>query len=129
MTMKSLQSLSRRERQIMDIIYREGEASASAVQNALPDPPSYSSVRTILRVLEKKGYLRHKERDLKYVYTPVVSQQKAKHSALQHLLKTFFNGSPERVVAALLDNEDIQLSDEQLDRIASLIENAKKEGK
>ena len=114
MAKHSMESLSRRERQIMEIIYRKGVASASEVQESLPDPPSYSSVRTILRVLENKGYLRHKERDLKYVYLPVVSQQMAKQTALQHLLKTFFNGSPERVVAALLDNEDIEMSDEQL---------------
>ena len=129
MPKKNMESLSRRERQIMDIIYRRGEASASEVRNALPDPPSYSSVRTILRVLENKGFLRHKERDLKYVYLPIISQEKAKHSALQHLMKTFFNGSPEKVVAAILDDADIELSDEELERILALIEQAKREGK
>ena len=129
MPKKFMESLSRRERQIMDIIYRKGEASASEVRNALNDPPSYSSVRTIMRVLENKGYLRHKERDLKYVYMPIISQTKAKHTALQHLIKTFFNGSPEKVVAAILDNGDIELSEEELERIAALIEQAKREGK
>ena len=129
MKKKSMEILSRRERQIMDVIYQKGEASASEVRKSLPDPPSYSSVRTILRVLENKGYLKHIERDLKYVYLPTISQDKAKHSALQHMMKTFFNGSPERVMAAILDNDEIELSTEELDRIMQLIEQARKEGK
>jgi len=128
MKKKCMEILSRRERQIMDVIYQRGKASASEVREALSDPPSYSSVRTILRVLENKGYLKHIERDLKYVYLPTISQDKAKNSALQHMMKIFFNGSPERVVAAILDNDEIKLTEEELNKIVKLIEQAREEG-
>ena len=129
MKKKYLFNLSRRERQIMDIIYQKGEAAASEIEKLLPDPPSNSSVRTKLRVLEKKGYLKHKEKNLRYVYYPTISRAKVKHSALHHLIQTFFDGSPERVIAAILDNSETNLTSEELDRVARLIKQAQKEGK
>jgi predicted transcriptional regulator len=120
--------LSRRERQIMDILFQRGEASASEVQEALADPPSYSAVRTLLRVLEDKGHVKHRAEGLKYVYVPTVAEAKARRSAVKHLLDTFFKGSPEQVVAALLDVSSTQLTREELDRMAKMIESAKKEG-
>ena len=129
MNKKPAESLSRRERQIMDIIYREGEASASEVQNNLSDSPSNSSVRTLLRVLENKGHLKHEEKGLKYVYSPTLPQEKAGGSALNHLMRTFFSGSPSKVVAAILDGSDTSLSEEELEKIESLILKMKKEEK
>ena len=129
MAKKLLTNLSRRERQIMDIIYRKGKATAAEVKNLLPNPPSYSTVRTLLSVLESKGLLKHKEQGLRYVYKPVISQEKAKHSALKHVMKTFFDDSTERVVAALLDLSETKLSEEELDKLTLLIEQARKEGK
>ena len=121
-------SLSRRERQIMDILYRRGRASVAEVLKDLPDPPSYSAVRAMLRVLEEKGHIRHEEQALRYVFTPTVPREKAKRAALRRLLDTFFDGSAERAVAALLDGSAAQLSPEELDRLAQLIEKARKEG-
>jgi BlaI family transcriptional regulator, penicillinase repressor len=121
--------LSRRERQIMDILYQRGKASASDVREAMEDAPSYSAVRAMLRVLEEKGHVRHQEEGLKYVYVPVVAREKAKRSAVKHLLDTFFAGSPEQIVAALLDVSSSRLTREELDRMADLIEKAKREGK
>jgi predicted transcriptional regulator len=121
--------LSRRERQIMDILYQRGKASASEVREAMDDAPSYSAVRTLLRVLEEKGHVKHRSEGLKYVYVPTVAQDKAKRSAVKHLLDTFFKGSPEQVVAALLDVSSTQLTREELDRMGKMIEAAKKEGK
>jgi predicted transcriptional regulator len=129
MSKKSLTSLSRRERQIMDIIFKTGSASVSEVRKLLPDPPSYSAVRALLNILEKKGYLKHKASGPKYVYFPTLSQDKAKHSALKHTMKTFFQDSTESVVAALLDISGSKLTDEELDRLSKLIEQAKKEEK
>jgi BlaI family transcriptional regulator, penicillinase repressor len=120
--------LSRRERQIMDIIYRSGRATASEVLAALPDPPSYSAVRAMLRVLEDKGHLRHESQGLAYVYVPTVSPETARRSAVSHLMRTFFDGSPERAVAAVLQASE-KLSRDELDRIAALIEAARKEGR
>jgi BlaI family penicillinase repressor len=122
-------NLSRRERQIMDILYRSGKASASDVLNAMPDPPSYSAVRAMLRVLEEKGHVKHQEEGLKYVYAPVVAREKAKRSAVKHVMETFFNGSAEQIVAALLDVSSTKLTRDELDRMAEMIEKAKKEGK
>ena len=122
-------SLSRRERQIMDILYQRGKASASDVREAMEDAPSYSAVRAMLRVLEEKGHVRHQEEGLKYVYVPVVAREKAKRSAVKHLLDTFFAGQPEQIVAALLDVSSSRLTREELDRMADLIEKAKREGK
>jgi BlaI family transcriptional regulator, penicillinase repressor len=121
--------LSRRERQIMDILYQRGKASASEVREAMPDAPSYSAVRAMLRVLEEKGHVKHAEEGLKYVYVPVVAREKAKRSAVKHVLDTFFSGSPEQIVAALLDVSSERLTHEELDRMADLIEKAKREGK
>jgi BlaI family transcriptional regulator, penicillinase repressor len=125
----TLGGLSRRERQIMEILYRSGKASASEVREAMPDAPGYSAVRAMLRVLEEKGHVRHQEEGLKYVYAPVVARDKAKRSAVKHLLDTFFAGSPEQAVAALLDVSATRLTREDLDRMAGLIEKARREGK
>ena len=125
----SAASLSRRERQIMDILYRQGKASANDVRDAMPDAPSYSAVRAMLRVLEEKGHVKHQEEGMKYVYTPVVAPRKAKRSAVKHVLDTFFEGSAEQAVAALLDVASGNLTPEELDRMAALIEKAKQEGK
>ena len=129
MLLNRQQGLSRRERQIMDILYRAGKASASDVLNAMPDPPSYSAVRAMLRVLEEKGHVKHQEEGLKYVYAPVVAREKAKRSAVKHVMETFFNGSTEQIVAALLDVHSTKLTRGELDRMAEMIEKAKKEGK
>jgi BlaI family penicillinase repressor len=120
--------LSRRERQIMDALYRLGRASASEIHRALPDPPSYSAVRALLRILEGKGHVRHEIGALRYVYLPTVGRERARRSALRHLVDTFFDGSPERAVAALLDASAAELSADQLDRLAARIEQARKEG-
>jgi len=122
-------TLSRRERQIMDILYRTGKASANDVRDAMPDAPSYSAVRAMLRVLEEKGHIRHQAEGLKYVYLPTVARDKAKRTAVKHVLETFFNGSPEQAVTALLDVASTRLTREELDRMSQLIEDAKKEGK
>ena len=122
-------ALSRRERQIMDILYRLGRATAADVMEELPGkPPSYSTVRTQLRVLEDKGHVRHLEEGLRYVYEPAVPRQAARRSALRHLVDTFFEGSAEEVVAALLGGEAAHLSDDDLKKIAVLVTKARKEG-
>ena len=121
--------LSRRERQIMDILYRRGKASASEVREAMPEAPSYSAVRAMLRVLEEKGHVKHQAEGLKYVYVPVVAREKAKRSAVKHILDTFFGGSAEQIVAALLDVSATQLTREELDRMSAMIEKAKLEEK
>src|SRR5580692_4412243 len=115
-------NLSRRERQIMDILYRRGRASASDILEALPDPPSYSAVRAKLRVLEEKGHVRHEAEELHYVYLPTTTRDTARRSALRHMLATFFDGSVEQTVAALLDLSAADLSPKDLDRIGRLIE-------
>src|SRR5215471_19317150 len=120
-------TLTRRERQIMDILYRCGRATAGEVMAALTGDPSYSTVRTQLRVLEDKGHVRHEEEGLRYVYIPAVPRHAARKSALRHVVETFFEGSAEKAVAALLGGEAARLSDAELDRIAGLIEKAKKE--
>src|SRR6187397_292137 len=118
--------LARRERQIMDILYRRGRATASDVMEDLSGDPSYSTVRTQLRVMEEKGHVRHEEEGLRYVYTPAVPRHAARKSALRHLIETFFDGSAEKTVAALLGSEGARMSDEELDRIAELIDKARK---
>lgn len=127
--MKLAAGLSRRERQIMDILYQRGKASASEVREAMPNAPGYSAVRAMLRVLEEKGHVRHQAEELRYVYFPTVNRDKAKLSAVKHLLDTFFNDSPEQIVAALLDVSSTRLSREELERMAEMIERAKREGK
>jgi predicted transcriptional regulator len=115
--------LSRRERQIMDIVYRRGKAAAADVLDDLPDPPTYSAVRAALRLLEEKGLLNHEMDGKRYVYLPTTPRTQARTTALRHLLRTFFNGSPEQVVNALI--EDSQPSPAELDRLAKLIEQAR----
>jgi predicted transcriptional regulator len=113
----------------MDILYKRGKASASDVREAMEDAPGYSAVRAMLRVLEEKGHVKHQAEGLKYVYVPTVARDRAKRSAVKHVLDTFFNGSPEQIVAALLDVSSTKLTDGELDRMAQMIEKAKKEGK
>ena len=121
-------TLSRRERQIMDVLYRRGRATAAEVMQDLTGDPHSSTVRTQLRVLEDKGHVRHEEEGLRYVYMPAVPRHAARKSALRHLVETFFAGSTEKAVAALLGREGSRLSDEELDRIADLIAKTRKEG-
>jgi predicted transcriptional regulator len=121
--------LSRRESQIMDVIYSRERATAAEVHAALPDAPSYSAVRATLRILEEKGHLRHEEDNLRYIFMPVVPRKRASLPALKHLIDTFFEGSAERVVATLVDPSAGKLSTEELDRMAQLIESARKERK
>jgi BlaI family transcriptional regulator, penicillinase repressor len=121
--------LTRRERQIMDILYRRGRATAAEVMDELPGEPTSSTVRTQLRVLEEKGHVRHEEEGLRYVYMPAVARTAARKSALRHLVDTFFDGSAENVVAALLGGAGARVSEEELQRIADLVARARKEGK
>lgn len=120
--------LSRRERQILDILYQRGRATAADVQAALPEPPSYSAVRALLRILEEKGHVRHQQDGPRYVYLPTVARDNAKRSALRHVLKTFFDGSAEQAISALLDESASKLSAAELDRLARLIDSARKSG-
>jgi len=121
--------LSRRERQIMDIIYSRGRASVADVMSELPDPPTYSAVRALLRVLEEKGHLKHKKDGARYIYLPTRQRHNAGRSALRRVLQTFYDGSTEKAVAALLHVSDSKLSLEELDRLSRLIEEARKEGR
>ena len=125
----ALGGLSRRERQIMEILYQRGKASAAEVREAMESAPSYSAVRAMLRVLEEKGHARHQAEGLKYVYVATMPREKAKRSAVKHLLDTFFAGSPEQIVAALLDVSATRLTREELDRMGEMIERAKGEEK
>ncbi len=118
-----MEALSRRERQILDILYREGRATAAEIQAALPDSPSNSATRTLLRILEEKGHIRHESDGPRYVFLPVVSRQKARVSALRHMLATFFDGSAADAAAALVDSE--KMSPEELDNLESLIKSHK----
>ncbi len=121
--------LSRRERQIMEIVYEIGRASAADVRERLPDPPSYSAVRAMLRILEDKGHIRHEQDGPRYVFLPTVPREQASENALRRLVRTFFDGSPEGAMAALLDLEGGDLDDEALRRIARKIDEARKEGR
>ena len=121
-------TLTRRERQIMDVLYRRGRATAAEVMADLTGEPNYSTVRTQLRALEDKGHVRHDEEGGRYVYAPAVPRHAARKSALKHLVETFFDGSAEQVVAAVLGGEASRLSDEELDRVSALIEKARKDG-
>jgi BlaI family transcriptional regulator, penicillinase repressor len=120
-------TLSRRERQMMDVLYARGRATAAEILEALPDPPTYSAVRAKLRVLEEKGHIRHEEESLRYVYLPTVPRDTARRSALRRIVSTFFDGSVEQAVAALLDLSAAELTPSELDRIAQRIAEAKKE--
>jgi predicted transcriptional regulator len=128
MTRHTHNDLSRRERQIIDILYAQGKATAAEVQAALPDPPSYSAVRAMLRILEDKRHVRHEQDGPRYVYVPTVGRDNAKRSALHHVLKTFFDGSTEQAISALLDDSAVKLSDAELDRLARLIDQARNTG-
>jgi predicted transcriptional regulator len=124
--LKNQHELTRRERQIMDILISRRRASASEVQAAMADAPSYSAVRATLRIMEEKGHVRHEQQGASYFYLPKVAPERAKRSALRHMLDTFFNGSPEQVMAALLDGKP---SPEELDRIAAMIDRARLQGR
>jgi len=121
--------LSRRERQIMDFLYQRGRAGVSEVLAGIPDPPSYSAVRAMMRTLEEKGHVRHIEDGRAYKYEPIVRKDDARQGALSHLLKTFFDGSTEKAVAALLDLKSQHLTKEELDRVSKLVDAAKSEGR
>jgi predicted transcriptional regulator len=120
--------LSRRERQIMDVLFKLGRATANEILSGLPDPPSNSAVRTHLRTLVEKGYVKQEAEDLRYVYRPAVRPSEARRSALEHLVDTFFGGSAGAAAAALLDEGSTQLTREELDRLSAMIEKARKEG-
>ena len=120
-------TLSRRERQIMDVVYARGQATASEVADALPDPPSNSAIRALLRILEEKGHLRHVQDGPRYVFLPVVPRDRARKSAMKNLVRTFFDGSAAQAAAALIDQS--KLSNDEFDRLTALIEKARKEGR
>ena len=124
-----LRGLSRRERQIMDLLFQRGKASVGEVMDGISDAPGYSAVRATLRTLEQKGRVTHEEDGRAYIYRPTLRRDAARKSALTHVLKTFFDNSAEQAVAALLELKGPRLSDAQLDRVSRLIENAKKEGR
>jgi predicted transcriptional regulator len=127
--MKKPAPLTRREREIMDILHRRGRATAHEVLDDLAEPPSYSAVRTFLRLLEERGHIRHEQDGPRYVYMPTVARREAQRSAVAHLVYTFFDGSIEEAVATLVESSKPKLSAEELDRIASLVAKAKKEGR
>jgi predicted transcriptional regulator len=121
--------LSRREREVMDVLYRRGQASVAEVLEELPEPPTYSAVRSILRVLEEKGHITHREDGPRYVYLPSVGRDRARRAALDHLVETFFDGSAEDALAALLRRSDLDLSEAQVKRLAREIRTAREEGR
>ena len=121
--------LSRREREIMEVLYAAEGLTVAEIRARMPDPPGYSAVRALLRILEQKGHVRHDERGPRYVFSPVVSRAKARRSALRSLVQTFFDGSPEQAVAALIDDSRAKLSGAELDRLADLIAAARREGR
>jgi BlaI family transcriptional regulator, penicillinase repressor len=125
----SIDPLSRRERQVMNIIYARGHATAAEIHEALPDPPTFSATRAVIRTLEEKGHLTHQEQGLRYIYRPVVPPEKARRSAVSQLVSTFFQGSPTRLMAALLDGSAAKMSDEELDQLERMIHDAKEKKK
>lgn len=129
MSGKAHLNLSRRERQIMDIIHQRGQATAAEVLELLPEPPGYSAVRALLRLMEEKGYLKHEQDGPRYVYLPTQTRERARRSALKRLLETFFDGSTEQAVTALLEMSRSELGKEELDRLSRLIAQARKEGR
>src|SRR5687767_11501272 len=122
-------NLSRRERQIMDVIYARGPATVAEVLEDMPDPPSYSAVRAMLGKLERKGYLKHEEHGLRYVYLPTVAREDVQDTALERVMHTFFEGSPTKAVAAILDMSAVDLTDEEIDQMAKLVEQARRRGR
>ena len=129
MAKRAMVNLSRRERQIMDVIYKLGEGTVSGVLKRLPDPPSYSAVRAMMRLLEERGHLKHRQDGPRYVYFPTQSRDRARRSALKHVLQTFFDGSTESAVAALLNMSSKDMSEEEFDRLRQLIDEARREGR
>src|ERR671938_1542123 len=125
----ALATLSRRERQIMDFLFSHGKATVAEVLGGIPEPPSYSAVRAMLRTLEEKGHVTHVEDGRAYVYRPTVAREQARRSALRHMVSTFFGGSAEQAGAALPDLSGPKLTNEQLDRVARLVDQARKEGR
>lgn len=128
MTDPSIENLSRREGQIMDVLFRLGSATAAEIRESIPDPPSYSAIRGLLRVLEEKRHVRHEQDGPRYVFKPTIEPKKARSGALERLLKVFFDGSTEKAVAALLDLNAGELSVNDYDRLARLIEQARQQG-
>ncbi len=129
MPSNQLLELSRRERQIMDLLFRRGKASAAEVQQGIPDAPGYSAVRALLRTLEDKGYVTHQEEGRAYIYKPTIAREQARKSALSHMLTTFFGGSTEQAVAALLDLNKPKLRKDELDRLSQMVDEARQEGR
>ncbi len=127
--MKILKNLSRRERQIMDIVYEMNKATVAQVLELIPDPPSYSTVRALLRVLEDKGHLKHTQQGPRYIYSPTLPREEASQNALKHVLKTFFDNSTEDIVAALLNISEEDLSEEEYKRLTKMIKKAQIEGR
>ena len=125
---KNLNELSRRERQIMDVVYGRGTATAAQVREAMPNPPSYSAVRALLRVLEDKGVVQHKQDGPRYIYAAIVKRDRVKTSALKHLMQTFFDNSAENVVSALIDISGAELNDDEYRRLRALIDQASRKG-
>src|SRR5215203_4724419 len=121
--------LSRRERQVMNILYARGQATAAEIHEVLPDPPTFSATRAIIRTLEDKGHIRHAEQGLRYIYAPVVPAEKAKRSALAHVVSTFFGGSPSQLMATLLEGSTAQVTEAELGRLEEMIRRAKQEKK
>ena len=119
--------MSRRERQILDVLFRTGRATAAEIQEAMPEPPSYSAVRTLLRILEDKGHVKHEQDGARYVYMPRIARDHAKKSALRHLLHTFFEGSAPQAIAALLDEDCSRLTKDDWKRLSAMVERARKE--
>jgi predicted transcriptional regulator len=128
-TTRTSHLLTKRERQIMDVLYRLGRATAAEIMAAMPGAPRNSTIRTQLRVLERKGHVRHEEVGLRYIYMPTVPRHSARKSALRHVVDTFFDGSTAKAVAALLGGEAARVTDEELDRIAELVDNARSESR
>jgi BlaI family penicillinase repressor len=122
-----MKTLSRRERQILDVLYHRGKATAAEILASLPDPPGYSAIRALLRILEEKGHVKHQQDGVRYVFLPVVSRKKASVEALKHLLETFFDGSAANAAEALVDGSAARMAPEELDRLEQLIAQARKE--
>ena len=128
-TREPARDLSRRERQIMDVLYEAGRATAADVLEKMPDAPSYSAVRAMLRILEEKGHVRHEQDGPRYVYLPIVAREAASRSALEHLIRTFFEGSPASAAAALLEAADGRIADADLERLSEMIAKSRGEGR
>ena len=129
MTKEKKPPLSRREREVMDVLYRLGEATVAEVMEEIPDPPTYSAVRSVVRILENKGHISHREDGPRYVYAPAVKREKARRAALDQLVDTFFEGSSEQALVALLRRSDLSMSESQIERLAKAVRKASAEGR